>query len=329
VEMKRKITVLTLCAMLFALCVSAHAQQPKKVPHIGLLIPGSSTASARFDAFRQGLRELGYVDGKNIVIEYRLAEGKPDRLSELATELVNLKIDLIVTSSNSAAIAAKHATATVPIVMAVSSEAVETGIVASLAQPGGNVTGMTSYPAQLTGKRLELLKESFPKISKVAVLDDPTTKLHEINWQELKAVSRFLAVRLQSLEVRSPNPDFKGAFAEATKERADGLLTLPSFLILSHRKVIVALVAKNRLPAMFHQRDFVDDGGLMSYAANTIDSFGRAAVFVDKILKGAKPADLPVEQPKTFELIINLKTAKQLGLTIPPNVLARANQVIK
>jgi putative ABC transport system substrate-binding protein len=214
-------------------------------------------------------------------------------------------------------------------VKAVSSEAVETGIVASLAQPGGNVTGMTSYPAQVTGKRLELLKESFPKISKVAVLGDPTIKLHELNWQELKAVGRFLAVRLQSLEVRSPNPDFKGAFAEATKERADGLLTLPSFLKFFHRKEIVALVAKNRLPAMFHQRDFVDDGGLMSYAANTIDSFRRAAVFVDKILKGAKPANLPVELPKTFELIINLKTAKQIGLTISPNVLARADKVIK
>jgi putative ABC transport system substrate-binding protein len=330
--MKKKFTLLTLCCMLLALCLSAEAQQAKKTPRIGLLWPGSSsrlTASARFDAFRQGLRELGYVDGKNIVIEYRLAEGKPDRLPELATELVNLKVDLIVTSSNAAAMAAKQATATIPIVMAVSSEAVETGIVASLAQPGGNVTGMTSYPAQVTGKRLELLKESFPKISKVAVLGDPTIKLHELNWQELKAVGKFLAVRLQSLEVRSPNPDFKSAFAEATKERADGLLTLPSFLMFSHRKEIVALVAKNRLPAMFHQRDFVDDGGLMSYSANEIDFFRRAAVFVDKILKGVKPADLPVELPKTFELIINLKAAKQIGLTIPPNVLVRADKVIK
>ena len=267
--------------------------------------------------------------GRTLSLSSGLRRDKPDRFPELATELVNLKVDLIVTSSNEAAMAAKQATATIPIVMAVSREAVETGIVASLAQPGGNVTGMTSYPTQVTGKRLELLKESFPKISKVAVLGDPTIKLHELDLQELKAVGRFLAVRLQSLEVRSPNRDFKGAFAEATKGRADGLLTLPSFLMFSHRKEIVALVAKNRLPAMFHQRDFVDDGGLMSYSASEIDFFRRAGVFVDKILKGVKPANLPVELPKTFELIINLKTAKQLGLTIQPNVLARAAKVIK
>ena len=328
--MGKKIICLALSAMLLALSFLADAQQTGKIPRIGFLSSTSaSTAARNLAAFREGLRELGYVEGKNISIEYRWAEGKLDRLPELAVGLVNLKVDLIVVASTQAAIAAQQATTTTPVVMTVSGDVVATGLITSLARPGGNITGMTVYSPQVSGKRLELLKEAFPKVSKVAVLGDPTTQSHPLDWQELKAAGRSLAVQLQSLEVRSPNPDFKGAFGAATKGRADAFLTLTPPLMAFHRKEIVALVAKSRLPAIFHSRDFVDDGGLMSYGPDLLDSFRRAATYVDKILKGAKPVDLPVQQPMKFELVINLKTAKQIGLTIPPNLLARADRVIK
>jgi putative ABC transport system substrate-binding protein len=308
----------------------AEAQQPKKVPRIGFLSSTSATTAARtLEAFREGMRDRGYVEGKNISIEYRWAEGKLDRLPELVAELVSLKVDLIVVASGQAVRAAKQATTTIPIVMAISGEVVATGIIASLARPGGNITGVTVYSPEVSGKRLELLKEAFPKVRRVAVLGEPTSPSHQLDWQELKAASRPLAVELQSLEVRSPNPDFEGAFAAATKGRADAFLTLTPPLLAFHAKKIVALVAKSRLPAMFHQRGFVDGGALMSYGPNVAESLKRAATYVDKILKGTKPADLPVEQPTKFELVINLKTAKQMGLTIPPNVLARADKVIK
>jgi ABC-type uncharacterized transport system substrate-binding protein len=308
----------------------ATVQQAAKIPRIGFLSSTSaSTGAHNFEAFREGLRELGYVDGKNISIDYRWAEGKLERLPDLAAGLVSLKVDLIVVASSQAAMAVKQATTTIPIVMTVSGDLVAMGLIDSLARPGGNITGMTVYSPEVSGKRLELLKEAFPKVRRVAVVGDPTTSLHPLEWQELKAASRPLAVELQSLEVRSPIPDFKGAFAAASKGRADGFLTLAPPLMAFHQKEIVALVAKSRLPAIFHGSDFVDSGGLMSYGPNLTDSFKRAATFVDKILKGRKPADLPVEQPKKFEFIVNLKTAKQIGLTIPPNVLARADKVIR
>ena len=328
--MNRKVFCIALGAMLFALSVPVDAQQPKKVPRIGYLSAVSASAPDRhIEAFRQGLREIGYVEGKNISIEYGFAEGKLDRLPELAAGLVSLKLDLIVAASGQASRALKQATTTIPIVMAVSGEVVETGIIASLARPGGNITGMTVYSPQVSGKRLELLKEAFPKVRRIAVLGDPTVTGHRLDWQELKAASRSLAVELQSLEVSSPNPGFKGAFAAAAKGRADAFLTLAPPLMFFHRKEIVALVAKSRLPAMFHVSDFVNSGGLMSYGPILTESFRRAATYVDKILKGAKPADLPVEQARDYEFVINLKTAKQLGLPIPPGVLARADKVMK
>jgi len=305
----------------------ADAQQPKKVHRIGLL---SSTRSGPItEAFRQALQARGYNEGKNIVIEYRYAEGKLDRLPGLAAELVSLKVDLIVVVSTQAVIAAKQASTTIPIVMAISGDVVGTGVIASLARPGGNVTGMTTYSPEVNGKRLELLKEAFPKVSRVAVLGDPTGPSHSLDSQELKTAGRSLAVELQFLELSSPNPNFEGAFAAATKARADAFLTLPPPLMAFHQKEIVALVAKSRRPAIFHNGEFADSGGLMSYGPDVRDGVRRAAIFVDKILKGTKPADLPVEQPMKYEFIINLKAAKQIGLTIPPNVLVRANKVIR
>jgi putative tryptophan/tyrosine transport system substrate-binding protein len=328
--MKRSLTLLLIVLVTVAQGIVADAQQPKKVPRIGFLSSTSaSTVAHNFEAFREGLRELGYIDGKNITIEYRWAEGKLERLPELAAGLVSLRVDLIVVASGQAARAAKQATTTIPIVLTLVGDAVAMGLIDSLAQPGGNITGVTIYSPEVTGKRLELLKEAFPKVTRVAVLGDPTTSLHPLYWQELKAASRTLAVELQSLEVRSPNPDFKGAFAAASKGRADSLLTLPPPLMAFHQKEIVALVAKSRLPAIFHNADFVDSGGLMSYGPSLIDSFRRAATFVDKILKGRKPADLPVEQPMKFEFVINLKAANQIRVTISPNVLARADKVLR
>ena len=304
------------------------AQKPAKVPQIGYLSAGPSGPSPNIEAFREGLRVLGYVEGKTIVIEYRYAAGREDRLADLAAELVRLKVDLIVTDSSPAARAAQIATKTIPVVMAASGDPIGTGLIASLSRPGGNITGLTHLSPELSGKRLELLKEAFPKASRVAVLWNGANPDKASDFRETEAAARALGVQIQSLEVRGPN-DFDKAFAAATSRRAQSLITLSDPLTGSHGRRILDFALKNRLPAMYGERGFVDAGGLMSYGHIPSDLHRRSAIFVDKILKGTKPADLPVEQPIKFELIINLKTAKQIGLTIPPNLLARADKVIK
>jgi putative ABC transport system substrate-binding protein len=307
----------------------AWAQQPGKVPRIGILPPRPISERVHlWEAFRQGLRELGYVEGQNILLVFPSGEVKPERLLHLAAELVSLKVDVIVAAAIVAVQAAKEATKTIPIVMPVASDAVETGLVASLARPGGNITGLTLISSQLSGKRLELLKEVVPRLSRLAVLSNPTTPAVPPQMRDTKVAVRALGVQLQPLEVRGPD-DFERVFQAATKERAGALITLDDALLFTQRTRVVKLAAKSRLPAIYGFREFVDAGGLMSYAANTSDMYRRAGAFVDKILKGAKPADLPVEQPTKFEFVINLKAAKQIGLTIPPNVLARADKVIK
>jgi len=327
--MKKKVTVLTVCAMLLALSSPSQAQQPKNVPQIGFLgFTSLSGIAARIEAFRQGLRELGYVDGKNIVIEYRSAEGKLDRLSELAAELVRLKVDVIVTSGPSVTRAVKEATTTIPIVMGFDTDPVGNGFVASLARPGGNITGLSVVSPELSGKQLELLKEIVPKLSRVAVLGTSTNPGNSQALKETELAAGAFTVQLQNLDVLSPK-DIETAFRDASRGRAGAVLVLASPIIESHRTQIADLAAKNRLPAIYYAPEFVEAGGLMSYGTSFADLFRRAATYVDKILKGAKPGDLPVEQPKKFEFIINLKTAKQIGLTIPPNVLARADKVIR
>jgi len=315
--------------MLFALCVAADAQQPKKDPRIGYLGATSrSTNPARKEAFRQGLRELGYVEGKNIVIEWRFAEGKLDRLPALAAELVRLKVDVIVTGGTTATRPAKQATVTIPVVMALD-DPVGSGFAASLARPGGNITGLSTLSPELSGKRLELLREMVPpKLSRVGVLGDVTRPGHPQALREINLAADAAGVQIQYLEVRGPK-DIETAFQAASKEHADAVLTLDSAVLISHRRQVTNLAVKSRLPAIYYAPEFVEDGGLVTYSVSITDLFRRAATYVDKILKGAKPADLPIEQPKKFELIINLKAAKQIGLTIPPNVLARADKVIK
>ena len=315
--------------MLLALSSPSQAQQPKNVPQIGFLgFTSLSGIAARIEAFRQGLRELGYVDGKNIVIEYRSAEGKLDRLSELAAELVRLKVDVIVTSGPSVTRAVKEATTTIPIVMGFDTDPVGNGFVASLARPGGNITGLSVVSPELSGKQLELLKEIVPKLSRVAVLGTSTNPGNSQALKETELAAGAYTVQLQNLDVLSPK-DIETAFRDASRGRAGAVLVLASPIIESHRTQIADLAAKNRLPAIYYAPEFVEAGGLMSYGTSFADLFRRAATYVDKILKGAKPGDLPVEQPKKFEFIINLKTAKQIGLTIPPNVLARADKVIR
>ena len=319
----------TLSAMLFALSFSAEAQQSSgKVPRIGYLSPGVPSDSYSREEFQQGLRGLGYVVGKNILIEYRYSEGKVERLPELAEELVRLKVDVFVTIGTPPSQAAKAATTTIPIVMALISDPVGAGLVASLARPGGNVTGLSTVSQDLSGKRLELLKETIPKVSRVAVLYDPNDPAKVAEFKETEVAARPLRVQLQSLQVRSID-EFEAAFKGATRAKAGSVLVLPTALSNTHRKRIAELAAKNHLPTMWATSQLMDGGGLMSYGPDYGDLYRRAATYVDKILKGAKPADLPVEQPMKFEFVINLKTAKQIGLTIPPNVLARADKVIK
>ena len=281
------------------------------------------------EAFRQGLQALGYVEGNNILVEYRYAEGIEDRLPGLVTELVQLKLDVIVVPPVLAIRAAKQATKTIPIVMVTTADPVATGLVDSLARPGGNITGVTRLTAELSGKRLELLREVVTAITRVGVLWDADGAGSANSFKEYDAASRALKIPLHSLEVRGPNLDLEGAFREAANRRISALIAIRGSLLSRHQKRIADLGIKHRLPSMFEGRTDVEAGGLASYAADDADSFRRAAVYVDKILKGAKPADLPVEQPTKFEFIINLKTAKQIGLTIPPNVLARADRVIK
>ncbi|HEU4343670.1 MAG TPA: ABC transporter substrate-binding protein [Candidatus Binatia bacterium] len=322
-----------LSAMLFALCLSAQAQQPKKVSRIGYLSNSDpATDSTRSEGIRLALRERGYIEGQNIAIEYRYAEGRIDRPPELAAELVRLKVDIIVVSGGAIPIrAAKNATKTIPIVMTGQGiDPVEAGFVESLARPGGNVTGFTLLFRELTGKRLELLKEAVPKLARVAILYDPAIPTGVPVVKEILPVAaRALGVTVRSWEVKGGD-DFEKVFAALNKERPDGLYTLGGGpLMRANEKRIVGFALKSRLPSVYNNREYVDAGGLMYYGADVADSYRRVAYYVDKILKGAKPADLPVEQPTKFELVINLKTAKQIGLTIPPNVLVRADKVIK
>src|SRR5215467_1493773 len=314
--MRKKITVLTLCALL---SVHAEAQQSGRVPRIGFLFAGPrSSYSTRIEAFLQGLRELGYIEGKNIAIEYRYAEGKADRLPALAAELVVLNVDVIITSATPSVLALKKATSTIPIVFTAIADPVASGLITSLARPGGNITGLTILAVELSGKRVELLKEAVPKVTRVAFLWNSANPGLTPAWREAQAAAQALGLQLQSLEVRSSN-DFDSAFGAALRERAQALITTPEPLYNTHLKRIVEFAAKNRLPAMYTNPQFVDAGGLMSYAPDYTAQYRRTATYVDKILKGAKPADLPVEQPTKFEFVINLKAAKQIGLTIPPN----------
>ena len=315
--------------VLLVLGVTAEAQQSSKIHRIGLLLaPSPSFYAARVEAFRQGLRELGYVEGKNISIEYRYAEGKLNRLPDLAAELVSLKVDLIVTASNDGVLAAKKATRTIPIVFATAADPVGTGLVPSLAQPGGNITGTSNVAQDLYGKRLELLKESFPKATRVAFLWRSVGVRKNLPFTEMEVVAKVLGVKLQSLDVRGLD-DFDRAFETAKKVGVQALITYPDPVLNAQQARIVDFATKNRLPAMYAGPEFVDAGGLMSYAPKYTDSWRRAATYVDKILKGTKPADLPIEQPTKFEFVVNLKAAKQIGVTIPPNVLVRADKVIK
>ena len=323
---------LRLSVIAFVLVVAgavAEAQQPTKIPRIGYLTAGSLSAqSARIEAFRQGLRELGYAEGKNFVIEYRYAEGKFDRLPELAAELVRLKVDIIVSAGPIVTRAAKEATVTIPIVMAQDADPVGSGFVASLARPGGNITGLSTLSPEISGKQLELLREIVPRLSRVAVLGNSPNPGNAQVLKEMELAAGAFGVKLQYLDVLSPK-DIETAFRAASKGRADAVLALASAVLISQRAQIADLAIKSRLPAIYERREYVEAGGLMTYGVSITDLDRRAATYVDKILKGTKPADLPVEQPKKFEFIINLKAAKQIGLTIPPNVLVRADKVIR
>jgi putative ABC transport system substrate-binding protein len=331
--MSKKLFCLAVGAMLFALCVFAEAQQPKKVPRIGYLSAlDPASESFRSEAIRLALRELGYIDGQNIAIEYRYTQGKQDRQPELAAELVRLKVDIIVVAGGEGTVrAAMNATKTIPIVlMGAGSDPVKAGLVESLARPGGNVTGLTTLSRELGGKRLELLKEAVPKVARVAVLYDPAIPgtSREVK-EDLPVAARALGLTVQPWEVRAAD-GFEKVFAALNKQRPDGLYVPGGGQIMNANvKRIADLALKSRLPSVYGTREYVEAGGLMSYHADQADSYRRVAYFVDRILKGAKPADLPVEQPTKFELVINLKTAKQIGLTIPPEVLARANRLIK
>ena len=334
--MRRPLRKTALAAILFAgalltVAVTIEAQQPKKVPRIGFVGASGTSNDPRsnFSVFQQGLTYLGYVDGKNILIEYRNAEGKLDSIPILVDELVQLKIDVLVTTNPIAIRTAKQVTKTIPIVMVSSADPVATGIVDNLARPGGNITGVSLLARDLSGKRLELLTEAIPGVRRIGVLWDADSSVAAIGLKEYEAAARATKVQLQSLEVRGPSPDLESAFHAASTGQAGGLITVRTSVLNRYAKHIADLAVRNRLPSMFEVSAYVEVGGLMSYANSDAESFKRAASYVDKILKGAKPADLPVEQPSKFELVINLKTAKQIGLTIPPNVLARADKVIR
>jgi putative ABC transport system substrate-binding protein len=314
--------------LLLASPVVAHAQPVGKLPRVGYLFYGSPGPSREIDAFRQGLRELGYIEGQSIALEYRFASGQVERYPELAAELVRLKVDVIVAPATPQALAAKQATSSIPIVFVLVADAVGAGLITNFARPGGNITGLTSSSAELGGKRLELLKQMVPKASRVAVLYNPTDRSNVLVLKQLQESAPTLGLILQPLEVREPR-EFEGAFVAMSRERAHAMFGTPGALTFEHGKVLVDLAAKHRIPTMWGHRSFVDAGGLMSYAVNLYDQNRQAAVFVDKILKGTKPGDLPVEQPTKFELVINLRPAKALGLTIPPSLLVRADQVIE
>jgi len=321
--------VLAICFGLAFLAASVEAQQSTKIPRIGFVTAGSrSTIAARIEAFQEGLRDLGYAEDKNIVIEWRFAQGKPDRIPELVADLVRLKVDTILSAGAAVTGPAKNATKAIPIVMAQDTDPVGNGFVASLARPGGNITGLSSYSAELNGKRVELLKELLPKLSRLAVIGQSSYPGNAQALKETSGSAASLKLQVSYLDILNPN-EIEIAFHEAKKGRADAVLLLQSAVLNSHRKEAVDLATRTRLPAIYYAPEFLQSGGLMSYAASINDLYRRAAIYVDKILKGAKPAELPVEQPTKFELVINLKAANQIGLTISPNVLARADKVIR
>jgi putative tryptophan/tyrosine transport system substrate-binding protein len=327
--MTKQILGFVLSAMLFAVGGSAEAQQPVGIPRIGILAPLSvSSFSGRLEGLRKRLRELGYVEGENIVIEYRYAEGKPERLPELATELVQLKVDVIVTAANAGIIAAKKASATIPIVFGAATDPVGSGLVSSLARPGGNITGLSNMAPNLDGKRLELLKEAFPKVARTAFLWSSGGLRGNSSLTDMEAAAKAVGLKLLSLPVRSLD-DFESAFARAKRDGAQALITTTGALIATQLRQVLDFAVKNHLPAIYPNSEFVEAGGLMSYGSDDKDLWWRAADFVDKILKGTKPADMPVEQPTKFEFVVNMNAAKQIGLTIPQKVLARADRVIK
>ena len=321
---------LSLIAFALVMCaVVVHAQQPTKVPRIGYQLDSPASAvTSRTEAFRQGLRELGYVEGKNIIIEWRSAEGKPERRSEIAAEFVRLKVDVIVSAGPTVTRAVKEATSTIPIVMAQDPDPIANGFVATLARPGGNITGLATLSTEISGKQLELLKEIVPKLSRVAVIGNSTNPGDSQALREIVLAAGSFDIYLRYLDVLDPK-DLETAFRSAAKGRADALLVSGNPILNAHRKPIVDLAAKHRLPAIYSRPEYIESGGLMYYGTSYNDSFRRAATYVDKILKGAKPAELPVEQATKFELIVNLKAAKQIGLTIPHGALARADRVIK
>ena len=323
-----RIWIVLLVTLLLAIVPPAHTQQQAKIFKIGWLAAGPATGTS-LKGFLQEFRNLGYVEDKNIVIESRFANGKLDRLPALADELVGLKVDVLVTGGLNDTLAAKNATKRIPIIfLGAVSDPVGSGLVNSLARPGENITGFTTIAELLAGKRLELLKETIPNLTRIAVLWDSQGRVIDPQWTESQRAARDLGLELHSMEVNSADK-YDDAFKEATKARSGALAVTQNALAVSHQKQIVDLATKNRLPAIYYRRDFVETGGLMSYGADRDESFRRAASMVDKILRGKKPADIPVEQPMKFELVINLKAAKQIGLTIPPNVLARADKVIK
>ena len=327
--MHKKITRRAFCSMLLALSVPAQAQQTKKILRIGLLSgQRSSPMPPVIEALRQGLRELGYVEGKNLLIEYRWAEGKDDRYAPLAAELVNLGVDVIVVSGTQATVAAKQATNTIPIVVGGAGDLVGEGLVASLARPGGNVTGFTNIDMDLSAKRLQLLREALPKVSRVAVLYHGGPGGDQDELRETQTAAKKLGVQIQPLHVLEPD-QFQPAYAAMTKERAQALIIFSGSFTSSHRRELLDLAAKIRIPTMCGNPEWSDAGALISYGHDRLDQYRRAAVYVDKVLKGIRPADLPVQQPMKFELVINLKTAKQIGVTIEPNLLVRANRVIR
>jgi putative tryptophan/tyrosine transport system substrate-binding protein len=326
--MKNRFIGIALCAVLLALSCTVEAQQRKKVPRIGVLtVTPPSSLAPRIKAWREALHQLGYVEEQNITIEYRHAEGKRDQLPEVAAELVREKVDVIV-AMGPGAIPAKMATSVVPIVFWFSGDPIEAGLVQSLARPGGNATGMTFLAYELVGKRVELLKEAVPRVSRVAVLANPAHPGEQRELQETQTTARALGTTLQYHQVRD-TADFDGAFDAMIKQKANALLVFPDALTNAHREQIAAFATKQRLPSMFGWKEYVEAGGLLAYGPDLNESVKRTAVYIDKILKGTKPADLPVELPTKFELVVNLKTAKQIGLTIPPNVLARADKVIR
>jgi putative tryptophan/tyrosine transport system substrate-binding protein len=327
--MSKKVFYLALCAMLFALCGSVDAQQTGKVPRIGFLDSSNASSNAvLLEAFRQELSKLGWIEGKNITIEYRFAEQKNERLSELAAELVRLKVDLIVASGGPTRLAAKKATNTIPIVMATSADPVGEGLIASLARPGGNVTGLSSLVPELNSKRLEILKDAVPKLARVGFLQLGSI-LSDLQLKELRPAALALKLKLEEIETQPDAKGLESSFQTAKQKQVGAIMTTPGRRFFAERKRIVELAGKYRLPAIYPEKEFVDEGGLMSYGEDSTDQFRRAAVYVDKILKGAKPADLPVQQATKFDFVINLKAAKQIGLTLSPDLLARANKVIK